>query len=136
MKARLLVKTKIGQFEAQPFDGVNRSGIRPLGEEVLVLPDKHVEKIGSIFITNDIRETHSLAAKTGTIVAVGEDAWTYNRARTKPFTGRRPRPGDRVVFDRYAGVRQEGLDEVEYVLMSDISIGGMFESNEESKANG
>ena len=131
MKPRL-IKSKIGQFEPQPFDGTNHSGIRPLGEEVLILPDKHIEKIGSILITRDMQETHSLASKTGTIVAIGDDAWTYNRARTKPFTGRRPQPGDRVVFDRYAGVRQEGLDEVEYVLMSDISIGGVFEAEEET----
>ena len=133
MKPRIV--TKIGEYEPQEWDGVNRSGIRVLGEEVLILPDKAPEKsAGGIILTESTKGTHSLAAQTGVIVHVGADAWTWNRSRTKPFMGTRPEPGDRVIFDRYGGTVQVGLDGREYFIMSDLVIGGIFtnEINEES----
>lgn len=135
MRARLL-NTKVGQYEMVEWDGVNRSGIRPLGEEVLVLSDKAVEQTrGGIILTASVAETQGAAAQTGVIVAIGDDAWTWNTSRTKPFNGARPKAGDRVVFQRYSGIVLLGLDGVEYRLMTDSTIGGMMDMQEEP-ANG
>jgi chaperonin GroES len=60
------------------------------------------------------------------IYALGDDAFLWNSTRTKPFAGRRPQPGDRVLFQQYAGVLQTGLDGVLYRLMPESVIGGLL----------
>ena len=61
MRDRLISKTKIGQFTENPFNGTNLSGLTPVGDQLLVLPDKAVD-----FIDEDNgpapRPMHSLGA--------------------------------------------------------------------------
>lgn len=131
MKPRLITN-KIGNYIPAEWDGVNRSGIRMLGDEILVLPDVVPEKTkGGILIAQTTQETHGLAAQSGLIVAIGPDAWRWDRARTTPFTGERPQVGDRVIFDRYGGKEQFGLDGRAYLVMSDMVVAGVFENVEE-----
>jgi co-chaperonin GroES (HSP10) len=132
-----MISNKIGNYIPVEWDGVNRSGIRLLGDEVMILPDTVPETTkGGIIIAKTTQETHGLAAQTGTIITVGPDAWRWDRSRTREFTNpEKPKPGDRVIFDRYGGKRQHGLDGKEYLIMSDFVIAGMFVDTEEETTN-
>ncbi len=128
---RKMITNKIGNYVPAEWDGINRSGIRILGEEVLILPDEVPTKTkGGILLAETTKETHSYAAQTGVVVTMGADAWSWNRSRTRQYTGVHPEPGDRVIFDRYGGKEIYGLDGRMYFIMSDMVIGGMFEANE------
>jgi chaperonin GroES len=121
-----LIKTENGQYEAAPWSGSNTSGIAPLGENILIRTDTASTSKGGILFTNDSQEKQNAVAITGTIYALGDDAFLWNSTRTKPFAGRRPQPGDRVLFQQYAGVLQTGLDGVLYRLMPESVIGGLL----------
>jgi chaperonin GroES len=126
-KERLLRKTSLGaQYVQTQYTGSNESGIDPVGDSVLIICDKPVEKsAGGIILTETTRSEHEIAAETGVLVAVGVGAWVWNADRTRPFEGKRPKPGDRVYFTRYSGQLTIGRDGLEYRLMTDNCIGGV-----------
>lgn len=135
MKPRLL-KTDLAQYEAALYPGRNTSGIKPFGDNVLVLPDKaagSLTKSGLLLATEETQERHSNAATSGTVFALGDDAFTWNAMRTKKFDGTRPVAGDRVLFQRYAGALYVGKDGQTYRLMSESCIAGLM--NEEEAAD-
>ena len=137
MKSRL-TKTEQAIYDKAEWDGVNASGAKPLGDLVLILPDTASEKIGAMGIlvqTDDRRESMSLASESGVIIAVGDGAFMWSRDRMKPFTGIKPKPGDRVFYRRYAGQIMIGDDGKSYRYMSDNEIGMIEEqANEASNA--
>jgi len=124
----MISKTRIGQFTENAYSGKNESGIEPIGDQILVLPDKSVEKTkGGVYLSDSMVETHSLAAESGIVVAIGEGAWEWNMDRTRRFVGRKPSVGQRVCFVRYAGTEVYGNDDEMYRVMSDSSICGVRE---------
>ena len=125
MKARLL-SIKKAEYIPAPYFGKNESGCIPLGDRVLVRPDIAMEKTqGGIEIPDDVQGRAQLAATTGVVIAVGDDAFVWNYDKTRPWGGYKPIEGDRVYFDRYAGKVILGNDGVEYRLMDQVSIGGV-----------
>lgn len=121
-----LVKTEIAQYAAGEWSGKNTSGIRPIGDYILVLPDQAVDKTkGGIFLPEDLNERQSMAAQSGIIVALGDGAFTWNSDRTRPFSGQRPLPGDRVHFARYSGQKVIGHDGANYLIMDDKAAAGV-----------
>lgn len=126
MKPKMISRTRIGQFTENAYSGKNMSGISPIGDQVLVMPDKAVEKTkGGVLLTDTMQNTHSLAAESGIVVAVSDGAWSWNMDRTRRFEGDKPVVGDRVCFVRYAGTEVIGDDDEEYRIMSDASICGI-----------
>jgi co-chaperonin GroES (HSP10) len=126
MQDKLLSKTRIGQYVENAWTGENLSGVMPIGDQVLILPDKAAEKtIGGIYIAQSTKETQDLAAETGVIVAIGDGAWTWNMDRTRKFEGTKPVIGHRVCFTRYAGMEVIGDDGEMYRIMNDACIGGI-----------
>lgn len=109
-------QTSLGEGEKPP--------IKPFGDQVLVLGDLVVRKTGSIVTMTD-KEGDKLdrAAITGTILAIGPDAWSFNSTGTKAFNGEKPMVGMRVTFTRYSG-QATHLDGKVFFLMSDQAIGG------------
>lgn len=125
MRDRIL-KTAHGQYEMRKWDGRNLSGIKPLCNMVLVLVDKGMEKTtGGVLVPGTTAETQTLASSTGVIVAVGDNAFVWNMDRTMEWGGARPKPGDRVYFQRYGGQEYMGTDGEMYRLMEDRSIAGI-----------
>jgi co-chaperonin GroES (HSP10) len=123
MREKLLTKTRLGAFEAAEWTGENLSGELPVGDRVLVLPDKAATKTaGGIELPSSMRETQTLAAESGVIVAIGLGAWTWNADRTRRFEGIKPQVGQRVSFERYSGTEIIGADGEIYRAMSDASI--------------
>jgi co-chaperonin GroES (HSP10) len=116
------VTTMRGEYEKGGFKG-NTSGRKALGDAVLIQPDQHAEKTAvGIHYTDEFRERSALAAETGVIVDVGEDAFRWNSDRTRAWEGYKPQPGDRVIFGRYQYIQVPGDDGVTYWAIRDSSI--------------
>ncbi len=101
--------SKIGKaatLNLAPTTQINDTGIQPIEYKVLVrldpvMPDK---KIGSIFIPDEHIERQQMAGTEATLLSVGALAFT----ETLPDGSWRrwpdaPRPGDRVLMDKYSG---------------------------------
>lgn len=125
MEAKLL-KTTQAEYVEGSFDGVNRSGYRPVGERILVLPDEAASQTsGKIHIPDELKERQSYAAETGIIIELGDTAFLWNSDRSRKFEGVRPKAGDRVFFDRYSGGILKGKDGRIYRFMDDKAIGAI-----------
>jgi co-chaperonin GroES (HSP10) len=131
MQDKLLSKTRIGQYVESAWTGQNTSGITPIGDQILILPDKSVEMtLGGIIMPESLRETHSLAAESGVIAAIGAGAWTWNTDRTRRFEGVKPEVGQRICFTRYSGMERFGKDGEMYRIMEDKCIGALVDVEE------
>lgn len=117
---------------------MNTTGISPSGNRVLVKPDDVEKKTaGGIIIADSIAEQRQHAQSTGTLVAVGPDAFIHTtkiterlidgqwkqveRVKTgysEPFAD----VGDRVTFAKYGGLIVEGEDEESYRILNDTDI--------------
>lgn len=121
----------VSRVEYMPaiYSGSNKSGVEPVGDRVLILPDMAMTKSqGGIQLTQDVVDRMQLSATSGVIIACGDDAFAWNSDRTRPFSGYKPQAGDRVHFEKYAGKEIVGDDGVKYRLVDDKSIGGVKKS--------
>lgn len=122
------IRTTLGLYKMAEWTGKNESGITPLGDRVLVLTDEASDKLvesGALISTEDHQDKHSLAAETGVLVALGEDAFKWNSDRSRTYSGQRPEPGQRVYFERYAGGQYKGADGKNYRVLDDKAIGAL-----------
>lgn len=96
---------------------MNKSGISPRGERVLVKPDIIDEKKGDslIHIPDTVKEKHQQASIAGILIESGPDAWTDF---SEPFA----KPGDRVMFAKYGGLMVQGEDGADYRILNDTDI--------------
>jgi len=117
---------------------MNKSGVTPRGDRVLVMPDVIEEKTsGGIIIPDEHRDKHQAAQMAGVLVAVGPDAWrdrvtTVERVldgalrvverRTTGYSEPFAEVGDRVCFAQYNGRNFEGEDGIVYRLLNDEDI--------------
>lgn len=125
MEAKILKLDRMYYVEA-PFVGANTSGLTPINDLVLVQADIASSKtIGGLELTDDMVERHQLSATSGVIVALGSEAFRWNADRTRPYEGEKPRAGDRVIFEKYAGQLVKGDDGASYRLVADKAIGAI-----------
>jgi len=120
------------------MSSINKSGVNPCGDRVVVLPDA-VEKVskGGIIIPEKEAEKHQLAQVSGVVVAVGPDAWTHTTTiterlidgqmktverKTSGYSGAFAEVGQRVCFARYNGLPFDGEDGKQYRLLNDEDI--------------
>lgn len=120
-----LVKTRLAEYVPAEFSGKNESGIHPVGDRVLVLPDQASKtSSGLIHFTDEQISRNAEAAETGVIVEIGQEAFIWNSDRTRKWeSADKPKVGTRVAFDRYAGGFYHGKDGQMYRLMDDKCIG-------------
>ena len=120
---------------------MNKSGVTPVGDRVLVKPDIIEEKsAGGIYIPDEHRANHQATQMAGTLVAVGPDAWqdrvtTVERLidgqlkvverRTTGYSQAFAKVGDRVCFAQYHGRNFDGEDGTKYRLLNDEDITGL-----------
>lgn len=99
----------------------NPTGIQPTEFKVLILPDP-VEEVtkGGIILAAQTKDSEKYATIEGRIVAVSHLAFTY--ATAEEWGDAKPKPGDRVIFAKYAGVRHKAKDGQEYLLVNDKDI--------------
>ena len=104
------------------------SGIRVVGKTVLVLMDKCSPKTtGGVDLPDDLIEKMSMAAESGVLVAVSPGAFLLNEDMT-PWIGEKPKPGDRVYIEKYAGKLVKGRDGETYRIMDYSCIGATYDS--------
>ena len=118
---------------------MNKSGIIPCGNHVLIKPDALEEKTeGGIVIPAQVLERHEASACYGYVIAVGPDAFTHIverkysarpdgdldlseeciREYKEPFAY----PGNRIAFAIYAGLESTGEDGEKYKIINDTDI--------------
>lgn len=104
---------------------VNDTGIRPTEFKVLIQPNE-VEEVtkGGIILASQTKDTEKYATIEGLIIAASHLAFSY--ASAAEWDGRKPGPGDRVIFAKYAGIRHKANGQ-EYLLVNDKDIVAVIE---------
>lgn len=121
-----LIKTQHAEYVKAEYSGTNESGVRPIGDRVLILPDEAAEKTtGNVMLPQATVERGSMAAETGVLVELGDGAFVWNSDRSRPFAGTKPKVGERIIFEKYAGQLMIGKDGRFYRLADDKTIGAV-----------
>jgi co-chaperonin GroES (HSP10) len=95
---------------------INKSGLKPLGRAVLVVPYEPQKKESLIVLPDAARERTLMVETRAVVVEVGPQAW---QDELSP----RAKPGDKVLISKFAGVMATGTaDEKPYRLVNDIDI--------------
>lgn len=112
----------VGPDDVAPI--TNPSGILPTEFKVLIDPIPVEKKtIGGIIIPETTQESEKFAQIKGRIVAVSPLAFSYASKEEWVAAGaEKPKPGDLVLYAKYAGVRTKGKDGKEYVLANDKDV--------------
>lgn len=122
------MSNQFGSYTMAQYDGTNRCGWQPLCDKVLVLADQPAPSLNwtdadgkaiEFVLTDKTQEDAGFAAITGVLVAVGPQAFAYDSHRVVHWEGKRPQPGDRVTFRKYAGQMYTGRDGLGYRIMED-----------------
>jgi co-chaperonin GroES (HSP10) len=101
----------------------NTSGITPTEFKVLIDPKPVEKKIGSIIIPESTQESEEYAQIEGRIVAVSPLAFSYaSKEEWEAAGAEKPKPGDVVLYAKYAGVRVKGKDGNRYIIANDKDV--------------
>lgn len=104
----------------------NESGIHPTEYKVLIQPVKVEEKTkGGIILPEEHKDREQFAQMEGTLVAVSPLAFTYAND-TEWAKADRPKPGDKVLFAKYAGAKVTGRDGKEYRIANDKDVAAVL----------
>jgi chaperonin GroES len=99
----------------------NPSGILPVEYKILIQPIEVEEKTkGGIIIPDETKDRDQFAQMKGILVAVSPFAFTYED--WKGSEDSRPKPGDTVLFAKYAGAVVDGKDGKKYRLVNDKDV--------------
>lgn len=128
---RRLLRNTQAEFERATFSGKNESGVRPIGTSVLILMDQcAAASSGGILMAEETLAKMNNASESGVIAAVGAAAFRYYDDGSK-WDDYKPKAGERVFTERYAGRELLGKDGNVYRMMTYTCIGGLEESEPE-----
>lgn len=97
-------------------DNLNTSGLLPVEDKVLLLPDKVSEKVGSIHKPQTVQAQEQIAQVRALLVTYGGNAF-------EDWGDPIPLAGQRVMVCKYAGILDiEGADGETYQLCTDRDI--------------
>lgn len=112
----------------------NQAGVVPCEYKVLCRPsvvevDPAIAsaKAAGIAIPHDVMERELMAQIVGDLIACGGNAFED----WKPPI---PKPGDRVLIAKYAGITLRGADGVEYRMLNDKDVSGIITRDGVSRA--
>ena len=97
---------------------------KPVRSVVTIKPDETDKESGGILIPDAVRSRMQTAIDRGELIAVGGAYWKYDNGEEWP--GPKPKIGDKVLFDRYAGSLIK-VDGQEYRLCNDDKIIAIME---------
>lgn len=104
----------------------NPSGITPTEFKVLVAPKPvEIKTKGGIILPDQTADSEKYAAVEGRIVALSHLAFSY--ATPEEWGDKKPKPGQRILHAKYAGVRVKGKDGNEYLLINDKDVCALTE---------
>ena len=100
---------------------MNSSGIYPTEYKVLIEPKPVEERsAGGVLFADMTKDSEKYAQVEGTVITASPLAFTYaTAAEWKAAGAQPPKPGDRVLYAKFAGVRVKGRDGKEYLLVND-----------------
>lgn len=108
---------------------MNKSGIKPVGNRIVVKPDDVERRTeGGIIIPDTEADKHAMAQSIGTLVDVGADCWIHEVERSdgaRKVTGYSEpwaKVGDRIAFAKYSGLQVEGEDGEVYRILNDTDV--------------
>lgn len=106
------------EFVPALWPGKNTSGIKAFGKNVVVAVDEASEmSSGGVIVGTQARIEQLTAGSTsGCIVYAGPEAFRHFDDGTT-WVGEKPRAGDRVFFEKFAGTLQQGVDGRQYRIM-------------------
>jgi co-chaperonin GroES (HSP10) len=102
----------------------NPSGVFPTEFKVLIAPSEVGDKIGNIFIPDEHKERAQFAQMEGVLVALAPLAFTY--ADWAGVEDKKPKPGDRVLFAKFAGFAHKGKDGKTYRVVNDKDVSAVL----------
>lgn len=119
-------------YEEAIWPGHNNSGLKPLGDYVLVKMDQcSTASSGGVLLIDEQVERMNEAAESGCIFAVGGGAFIrYDDGRL--WEGAKPAPGDRVYVEKYAGIKAMGQDGSMFRIMGYRNIAAGYDKPEET----
>lgn len=98
---------------------MNTSGILPTEYKVLISPIKVDEKTkGGIILPDEHKDREQFAQMQGVLVAVSPLAFTYADDSAWGDAAK-PKPGDKVMFAKFAGAAVKGMDGKDYRIIND-----------------
>lgn len=102
----------------------NTSGINPTEYKVLVEPMQIEERTaGGIILPDMTKDTEKFAQTKGRIIAVSPLAFSYVTDDEWAAAGAdKPKPGDLVIYGKYAGFNLKGQDGKDYTMIIDKDI--------------
>lgn len=104
----------------------NPSKISPTEYKVLVSPEKVDEKTkGGIILPDEHKDREQFAQMQGTLVAVSPLAFTYADDDAWGDAAK-PKPGDKVMFAKFAGAAVKGMDGKDYRIISDKDVSAVI----------
>lgn len=122
-----IIKGLQAEFTRSDWFGKNESGVRPLGTSVLILMDEcAASSSGGVIIAEETLAKMNNASESGTLVGAGDAAFRYYDDGSK-WVDYKPKPGDHVFVERYAGREIRGADGRVYRMMSYTCVGGLQE---------
>lgn len=101
----------------------NTSGISPTEYKVLIEPVEIDEKVGSIIIPDIAKDTEQHAQMQGILIDASPLAFSYD---DWPEGAAVPKPGDKVLFAKYAGAVIDGTDGRKYRIVNDRDIAAIL----------
>jgi co-chaperonin GroES (HSP10) len=104
--------------------GPNPSGLRPVEYNVLVEPMPVDDKIGNILLPDQHKDREKFAQMKGRVIAQSPLAHSYAEPEEwVKYGAEKPKPGDVVLYAKYAGVVVKGVkDGKEYQMIKDKDI--------------
>ena len=104
----------------------NESGIMPTEYKILVEPIKVDEKTkGGIILPDEHKDREQFAQMQGVLVAVSPLAFTY--ADDEAWgDAEKPKPGDRVMFAKFAGAAVKGKNGKDYRIINDKDLSAVL----------
>lgn len=103
----------------------NESGINPTEYKVLIAPVEVDQKTkGGIIIPDETKDRDQFAQMKGMLIAVSPLAFTYDDWNGQDAA--KPKPGDSVLFAKYAGAVVDGKDGKKYRIVNDKDIAAVL----------
>ena len=100
-----------------------KPGIKPCGHRVVVWPIPTERKTESgIIIHDSLAKREDMAQVEALVVSVGPSAWKDQK------TGDWAQVGDKVLIAKYSGLVRQGIDNLEYRVISDLDIVAIVET--------
>jgi chaperonin GroES len=104
----------------------NPSGIKPTEYKVLVQPIKVDAKTkGGIILPDEHKDREQFAQMQGTLVAISPLAFTY-AGEADWGDAEKPKPGDKVMFAKFAGAAVKGMDGADYRIINDKDVSAVL----------